>query len=135
MNRFERYQAERTLSRSEPAVCQVELGPADHRPDNRTRWLFRFGAYGWTTVLVLGGSLEDALDEAIDWLADNAPGLLADEQVKEEYDRLIGVGKSHEEAAEEAERDTTIGGNSGHYLNSWEWTVDENPGRAAILGV
>lgn len=135
MNRFERYQAERTLSRPTPAVCQVELGPVDHRPDNRTRWLFRFGACGWTTVLVLGGYLEDALDEAIDWLADNAPGLLADESVKEEYDRLISEGKTEEEAWEEAEQDTTSGGNATHYVNSWEWTVNKNPGRAAILGV
>src|SRR5512134_2926868 len=44
-------------------------------PDRK--WLFSFGAYGWTSVLVVGAcSLDDALECAAGWLADNAPGHL-----------------------------------------------------------
>ena len=57
-------------------------------------WIFAFGAYGDTYVRAWGTSLEDALEEAIDWLADHKPGLLADDHVADEYKRLIAEGKS-----------------------------------------
>ena len=100
------------------------------------RFVLAFGAYGWTVLIVHANHLEDALDEAIDWIAGNAPGLLADEQVAEEYNRAIAEGKSEDEAQEIATVDTTCGGNAGHYLLSWEWgIVAEDPDRATILRI
>ena len=39
-------------------------------------------------ILVGASSVEDALDAAVDWLAANEPGLLATDEVDEEFDRL-----------------------------------------------
>lgn len=88
-------------------------------------FLFTFGAYGETRVIAYGSGMDSALDEAIDWLADNAPGLLADGAVQEEYELAIREGCTEEQAIERAELDTTQGGNCGHYLFSWEWWADE----------
>jgi hypothetical protein len=108
------------------------VNPTD-RDWTHHRYILAFGAYGWTRLMVWANSLDAALDEAIDWIANNAPGLLADEQVNEAYREAIAEGKTEEEAQEEAEIDTTCGGNSGHYLLSWEWTViAEDPSRAEV---
>jgi hypothetical protein len=108
---------------------KIHIANPSERPEGtyrrNRRFLFSFGAYGSTHVLVYGRSLDDALDEAIDWLVDNAPGHLMDEQVAEAYREAIAAGKSEEEAAEEAETDMTCGGNCGHYIASWEWFVSE----------
>ncbi len=98
------------------------------------RFVLAFGAYGDTMLLAWANSLDDALDEAVDWIEDHAPGLLADEAVADEYKRLKAEGKSDEEAMEEAEVDTTRAGNHGHYLHSWEWAlVAEDPTREQML--
>lgn len=107
-----------------------------NRHFTRGRYVFAFDAYGSTVLCVWENTLEDALDEAIDWIADNAPGLLADEAVAEEYNRAIEEGLSEDEAREQAETDTTCGGNAGHYVNSWEWSiVAENPTRTEIIEI
>jgi hypothetical protein len=97
------------------------------------RYILAFGAYGWTQLMVWANNLEDALDECVDWIAENAPGLLCDDEVAELYKEAIAEGKSEEEAREESEMDTTVAGNCGHYLHSWEWNiVAENPTRQEI---
>ena len=102
----------------------------------RHRYILSFGAYGSTRLMVWANHLEDALDEAIDWIADNAPGLLCDDEVSEEYERAIKEGLSEEEAHERATEDTTCGGNAGHYILSYEWSiVAEDPTRADILAM
>lgn len=102
----------------------------------RHRFVLAFGAYGWTQVMVWANSLDDALDEAVDYIADHEPGLLADDAVAEEYERAIAEGKSEGEAQEEATVDTTCAGNNGHYLNSWEWTiVAEDPERDELKAI
>lgn len=102
----------------------------------RHRYILSFGAYGETLLMVWANSLDDALDECVDWIADNAPGLLADEQVAEAYNEAIAAGKSEEDAQAEAETDTTCAGNAGHYLLSYEWgIVAEDPDRATILDI
>ena len=106
----------------------------DYRQPGK-RWLFHFGAYGWTRVLVYADSLDDALDEAIDWLVDNAPGHIVDDEVEEEYQRGIAEGLSEEEAMARAEEDTTCGGNAGNRILSYEWTVWEDPTRADLKGL
>ena len=107
--------------------------------NTRTPWADRafilwFGAYGSARVLAYARHLEDALDECVDWIADNAPGLLCDDEVAEEYRRLEEEwreGHPGEEPdddmiskwQETAEEDTTIAGNCGHHLTSWEWGI------------
>ena len=94
------------------------------------------GPYSATNLLVWADHLQDALDEAVDWIVDHKPGLLADEEVADEYKRLKAEGKSDEEAMEEAEVDTTTAGNAGNYLHSWEWgIVSEDPTREELLEI
>ena len=102
----------------------------------QSRYILAFGAYGDTLLMAWANSLDDALDECIDWIADNAPGLLCDDAVAEEYQARLAEGMSEEEAQEAAELDTTCGGNYGHYILSWEWgIVAENPTRDEILTI
>lgn len=98
------------------------------------RYILAFGAYGWTQLMVWANSLDDALDECIDWIVENEPGLLADDAVNEAYARAIAEGKDDEAAHTEATADTVSGGNAGNYLLAWEvHIVSENPSRALIL--
>ncbi len=110
----------------------VSVNPT-HSHWTRHRYILAFGAYGHTQLLVWANSLDDALDEAIDWIVDNAPGLLADEQVSEEYNAAKARGMSDNDAHEYATNDTICGGNCGNYILSWEWAiVSEDPDRATI---
>lgn len=109
-------------------------------PNGRDLWrhsyLLWFGAYGDTLVLAYANSLDDALDEAADWLADNAPGLFIDDAVEEAYQEAIARGLSEEEAIEEAEVDVTRAGNEGRCLASWEWgIVAEDPSKAQLIAI
>lgn len=107
------------------------------------RYVLAFGAYGSTLLLVWEKSLESALDEAVDWIAEHAPGLLADDAVREEFERIVAEqglslddddGRSRAEV--EATVDMTCAGNAGHYIPSWEWSVTaENPSRADLLAM
>ncbi len=109
---------------------------ASDRSFAKNRFILYFGdAYGPGTVLMAWANhLEGALNECVDWLAENAPGRLITDVVAEEYQRLVAEGKSEEEAMEEATVDTTCAGNCGHYLDSEEWSiVYENPSRAQVL--
>lgn len=111
------------------------VNPSD-RDWTRRRFVLAFGDYGWTQCVVWANSLDDALDEAVDWIAEHAPGLLADDSVREEFERLVAEGATEEEAWEEATVDTTCAGNSGHYLLSYEWAiVAEDPTRDEMLSI
>lgn len=97
------------------------------------RYILSFGAYGDTHLLVWANHLQDALDEAIDWLVDNAPGHIVDDQVNEAYAEAIAEGKSEDEAYEIAEEDTTSGGNCGNHILSYEWSMIEDPDRETVI--
>jgi hypothetical protein len=113
----------------------IIVNPSD-RDWTKHRYILVFGTYGQVKHLVWANHLQGALDESIDWLAEHAPGILADNQVKEEYDRLIAEGASEEDAWEGATIDTTCGGNYSNYLLSWEWSVlAEDPTREQILRI
>jgi len=113
----------------------VIVNPTD-RDWTKHRFILAFGAYGWTRCMVWANDLDDALDEAVDWIADHEPGLLADEAVQEEYKLAISEGCDEDEAQERADIDTTCAGNEGHYLLSWEWTiVAEDPSRADVVAM
>lgn len=108
------------------------LNPHD-RDWTKHRFVLWFGACGTTRILVWANGLEDALDECVDWLAENAPGHLCDDMVKEEYGSAIADGHTEEEAIAEAEADTTLC-DGGHYLLSYEWGIHcEDPSREDIL--
>jgi hypothetical protein len=107
------------------AVNTAERGYAKHR------YILWFGDMYAKYLLVWANSLEDALDECVDCISDKWPGMLADNEVKDEYNRLIAEGETEEQAQEHAEADTTY--TEGHYLHSWQWgIVLENPTRAQI---
>lgn len=101
----------------------------------KQRFIFWFGSCGATYLMAWGNGLEDALEKCVDWLVDNAPGILCDDEMQEEYNRAIAEGKSEEQAQEEAETDVTVFGHSGyHGIRSDDWGICmENPTRAEIL--
>ena len=120
---------------------KINIVNPSEREFTKHRYILWFGAYASTHCLVWANNLDDALDECVDWLAENAPGLLADEEVqaeyKREYEAAIAEGLGEEEACERAievsEVDTTHAGSAGHYLHSWEWGITaENPTRKEI---
>lgn len=108
------------------------VNPTD-RDWTKHRYVIALGAYG-TKLLIWANSLEDALDEAIDWAATNAPGLLANADRDEAYREAIESGMSEDDACDESLVDLTIGGNFGDAIRSDEWhIVAEDPTRSEIL--
>jgi len=106
---------------------------SNDRDWTKHRYVLAFGAYGWTVCLVWANHLDDALDECVDWIADNEPGLLCDEAVQEAYNEAIAEGESEEDAMTKAETDMTCAGNHSNYIASWEWTIlAEDPDRATL---
>ncbi len=102
----------------------------------RHRYVLAFGAYGWTRLLVWANSLDEALDECIDWLAEHAPGLLCDENVNEDYREALAEGCGESEAWERATADTVCGGNAGNHILSHEWFIlAEDPDRQTIKSI
>lgn len=111
-------------------------GRCDPRFDRESpSYVLWFGAYGWTRLHVYAPSLDDALDACVDWLADYAPGELADEYVHDEYKRLhaerVAAGADPDdedviqECQEEAESDTTQAGNAGNYVSEWGVALED----------
>jgi len=106
---------------------------------------FYFGAYGSTLLDVFADHLEDALEQAFEWLDDNAPGHLVnvgETELKESaeelgYDYAQAVQSAQdgiedetlEAIREHAEQDLTQCSHTtlkhGQYLLSWEWGVSE----------
>lgn len=102
----------------------------DARHYKRPVFLFSFGEYGWTKVVVLGSAgvkyLEQAMEAAADWVAEMAPGIASDPEYPENVEEL--EEEEMWEAIQEAETDLTNfgdGPNGPIWINSWEWTVDE----------
>lgn len=109
------------------------VNPSD-RDWTRSRYILHVGPYGWSKYMVWANCLGDALDEVVDHLAENSPGMLYDDQVAEEYNRCIAMGMPEEEAIELAESDMMVAGNCGNYIASWEWGIlAENPTRDELL--
>ena len=116
------------------------------------RWLFSFGAYGDTHVLVLGfDGVYDALEAAAEWLAKYAPGHLMahdSDELKELYREACDEHEvSYEELArgeldgnpeaDEVEQTATtdLTYTESGYLTSCEWFVTEAPTREHILSL
>jgi hypothetical protein len=126
-------------------------------PENRSmgrysrsnRYVLWFGAHGPTYLMVWEDSLEDALETAAGWLADNAPGLImpdGDEHLEslrreacEEHgltypapDGTDYEAEGYYAAFESAEADLTY--TESGYLTSYEWGImfDEHHSRAEL---
>lgn len=92
---------------------------------------FHFGAYGATIVRVYQrpGHVEDALETAAKWLAENAPGIFEEPDYAAAKNEIMGeTGQGDDMIAEEdiaarAEADLTY--TESGWLPSWEWTVNE----------
>lgn len=98
----------------------------------RHRFIFAFGMIAPTYLMVWSDGIEDALDEAMEWCAEHAPGLLCDAEVAAAFKEALAEGKDEGEAIEAAEADTTQSG-SGHYVRSEDWAiVAEDPTRAQL---
>lgn len=101
----------------------------------RHRYVLALGAYGWTRLLIWANSLEDAIDTAAGWCETHAPGLLCDDEVREEFGRAQLDGLSDGEAYERATVDT-INTGDGHYFHSWEvHLMAEDPSRETLLRI
>jgi hypothetical protein len=101
----------------------------------RNRYILGFGGpYGYSKVLMVwANGLDSALDEAVDWLAEHAPGLLCDDEVARIFHEEVAE-HGEEKAQEIATQDTTCAGNCSNYLRSEDWAiVAENPTREQIL--
>lgn len=117
-------------------VNDVTLVNPDARDWTQHRYVLALGAYGWTKVIVWANSLEDALDETVDWAREHAPGLLANDERDDAYREAIASGLSEHEAWEESLVDLTIAGNYGDAIRSDEWhIVSEDPSREEMLEI
>lgn len=108
----------------------------DSQPFTDHSYVLRFGGFteaGATYLLIYADSLGDALDEFIDWIREERPDSLADEQVTEQYNENIAAGMSEHDAISDAESDTTQGGNYGNYIHSEDWSlVAEDPSEESL---
>ncbi len=96
-------------------------------------------------LLIYANSLDDALDEMIDWIAENRPGHLANEMVAEQYKELedawtaANPGEELDDETrwammEQAEEDTTSGGNANDRIFSENWGIAlEDPSPRDLL--
>jgi hypothetical protein len=122
------------------------VNPVD-RDWTKHRFVLWFGACAPTRLMVWANSLDDALEEAAEWLAENAPGNIMKDW-EEEHKALVsevceergitfpdGFDALPDEAkwaiCDEAESDLTR--TESGFLTSYEWGIDlEDPSRADL---
>lgn len=101
----------------------------------RHSFVFRVGqgaAQDIHYLLVGAEGIDTALDEMIDWIAENEPDLIINDQVHEAYleamkernaDPTDYNSDESQDAMQEAEVDTTSGGNAGDHIDSDSWNI------------
>jgi len=119
-------------------AVNIETVPiAESSHGDASGYLFSFGAYASTHVAVLGSAVEDCLEAAIEWLDENAPGLLSTVG-EDDYKRAaadLHVEWPPDEGTDErdvervrnqAEADMTMVTwttlKNGNAVASWEWS-------------
>lgn len=96
----------------------IPIANPDDRDWTKTAYRFQFGAYGRVVVDVHHSGLEDALEEAAEWLSEHNPGIFT------QYDELDDESKAHYmESGEVIDHTYTEHG----FIPSWEWHVSEIP--------
>lgn len=128
-------------------TVKINVANPHERSFERQSYLFCFGAYGSTYVLAYGG-LEDALESAAEWLADNAPGHIighGSDHAKDLWREAcaeVGIDPDDSDADDDlkckafeiAESDLTH--TESGYLTSHEWAiVAENPSKATLIAI
>ncbi len=130
----------------------VELVNQDDRSWTRHRYVLWFGACAPTRLMVWANSLDDALEEAAEHLAEHAPGLVMKEWGDEHKTLVaeacaergitfpVGFEKMEDddtslvskwEITDQAEADLTR--TESGFLTSYEWGIDlEDPTRAEL---
>jgi hypothetical protein len=104
-------------------------------------FVLRYGGFTEATatyLVVYAMGLEEAVDEMIDWLEDSHPEALqhVDEMIEEAYKEALEEGLDEDEAMQQAETDTTSGGNHGRHIMSEDWSiVAEDPDEADLEGI
>lgn len=114
----------------------VFVNPCDRDAYRRThKYVLWVGQICSRYLVIWADSLDTATEHMCDWVVDNAPGLLCDDSMREEYERAIAAGESEESAMQAAEADVTVFGHSGyHGILSDEWGIAmEDPSRAQML--
>ena len=115
---------------------KIKIANFGDRHWTRDRFILQFGPYGDVLLMVFADHLHDALDTAIDWIAENEPGLIANDQRDEAFAEAKADGKTEDEAWGLAHEDLTIGGNCSDCILSHEWAiVAESPTREQIKGL
>ncbi len=109
-------------------------------------------AIGTVKCVVFGHHLDSALENCVDWLEQHAPGVFADDEVRDAYNdkerELIELamksGCKREDLDKDAIREQadeyatvdTIYLDPGHYLHSWEVNlIAENPTREQLAEI
>jgi hypothetical protein len=89
------------------------------------RYLFAIGNQGFDPryILAYGNDIQSALSEAIEWIAQNDPKLLANDVVQELFDEALESGLEQYEAWEEATIDTTSNDDGDQYICSDDWSI------------
>ena len=113
---------------------KINVANASNKSWTRHRYILWFGACGATYVLVYANSLDDALEEAADWLADNAPGHLTTHssgELKDLYTESLNDWRQEHEGEpseedewriqEDATADLTY--TEAGWLTSYEWGI------------
>lgn len=124
-----------TTDRDESAIVIVN---PDQRDWARHRYVLWFGAYASTRLMIWANSLESAIEDAAEWLAEHAPGHLMAPNSPEYIDLLRDACKDHgiewdpdrfyggidseiEAVIQDAEADLTY--TESGYLTSYEWGI------------
>ena len=114
----------------------IKIVNFEDRHWTRDRFILQFGPYGDTRLMIFANNLQEAIDVAIDWIGENEPGLLANDQRDEAFLEARSEGMTEDEAWDCAGEDLTIGGNCGDCILSHEWAIiAENPTREQINGL
>lgn len=125
-----------TLTIGEITVVNPRDRPgARHRHGVHT-YILWFGQGQQHLLMAYARSLDDALDECIDWLEDqNIPDIFADADIAEYQQELLASGEAEneEDAYEMATDGVTHGGNHGRMLRDDDWGLRaEDPSPAQI---
>jgi hypothetical protein len=101
----------------------------------RNSYVLWFGNCIPTNLMIWANNLGDALDIAGDWLAEFAPGRLANEQVEEAYAQALLDGLTEDEVTAGSLCDVTVL-DGGNYILNWEWGITaENPTRKQLAEI
>lgn len=115
---------------------------ADHWPGDKPTFLFSFGAYGDTHVLVFDQGIEAGLESAAEVLREREPGLFEEPDYVDaakdlglEWPAELSelTDEQREAIHDHATQDLTY--TESGYLVSWEWTVADAPDAATLASL